>query len=87
MKETIMQYVNQYLPVAFTLLLAWIVRWGVKKLTEDCKEKNLKRIAKMQASFDTLQADLRSTLDELKECKSAMVVLEEQMTKVKGARK
>lgn len=89
MKETIMQYVNQYLPTVFELVIGFIIAYGMKKITSAFEDKIGKRLNAdvLEKRFKNLEGELRSTLDELKDCKSAMVKMEEALTKVKGARK
>lgn len=89
MKEQIVQYITDYAPVLLMLVMCFIDRFGFgntfssfrKEITESLNLKKLKK------DFDQLQGDLRSTLDELKDCKSAMIKMEEALTKIKGARK
>ena len=89
MKEQIVQYITDYAPVLLMLVMCFIDRFGFgntfssfrKEITDSLNLKKLKN------DFDQLQGDLRSTLDELKDCKSAMIKMEEALTKIKGARK
>ena len=89
MKDQIVQWVTDYAPVVLMLIMCFIDRFGFgstfssfrKDITDNLNLKKLKK------DFDKLQGDLRSTLDELKDCKSAMIKMEEALTKVKGARK
>ncbi len=89
MKDQIVQWVTEYAPVLLMLVMCFIDRFGFgntfssfrKDITDNLNLKKLKK------DFDQLQGDLRSTLDELKDCKSAMIKMEEALTKVKGARK
>lgn len=89
MKEQIIQYITDYAPVALMLVMCFIDRFGFgstfssfrKEITDSLNLKKLKK------DFDQIQGDLRSTLDELKDCKSAMIKMEESLTKIKGARK
>lgn len=89
MKEQIVQYITDYAPVLLMLVMCFIDRFGFgntfssfrKEITDSLNLKKLKK------DFDQLQGDLRSTLDELKDCKSAMIKMEEALTKIKGARK
>lgn len=89
MKETIMQYVNQYLPTVFELVIGFIIAYGMKKITDAFEDKIGKRLNAdvLAKRFEKLEGELRSTLDELKDCKSAMVQLEEALSRVKGAKK
>lgn len=89
MKEQIVQYITDYAPVLLMLVMCFIDRFGFgntfssfrKEITDSLNLKKLKN------DFDQLQGDLRSTLDELKDCKSAMIKMEEALTKIKGAHK
>ena len=89
MKDQILQWVTDYAPVVLMLIMCFIDRFGFgstfssfrKEITDNLNLKKLKK------DVDKIQVDLRSTLDELKECKSAMIKMEEALTKVKGARK
>lgn len=89
MKETIVQYLTDYAPVLLMLVMCFIDRFGFGSQFSTFKNEvnaaiNLKKLKK---EFEQIQGDLRSTLDELKDCKSAMVQLEEALSRVKGAKK
>lgn len=89
MKETIMQYVNQYLPALFEVLIGAILAFGMKKITDSFESKIGTKLNadKLTAEINQTKAELRSVTDELKDCKSAMIQLEESLSKVKGAKK
>ena len=89
MKETIMQYVNQYLPAVFELLIGAILAFGMKKITDAFESKIGTKLnaEKLAGELKKARDELRSVTDELKDCKSAMIQLEESMSRVKGAKK
>lgn len=89
MKETIMQYVNQYLPAVFELLIGAVIAFGIKKIMDafDSKIGTKLNAEKLAGELKKTKDELRSVTDELKDCKSAMIRLEESMSRVKGAKK
>lgn len=89
MKDTIMQFVNQYLPALFELLIGVILAFGMKKITDTFESKIDSKLneEKLAGDLKKTRDDLRSVTDELKECKSAMIRLEESISRVKGAKK
>lgn len=89
MKEQILQWVTDYAPVVLMLIMCFIDRFGFGSQFLNFKNEvnaaiNLKKVKK---EFEEIKGDLQSTLDELKDCKSAMIRLEESMSRVKGAKK
>ena len=89
MKEKIVQIVIDYAPVVLMFIMCFIDRFGFGSQFLNFKNEvnaaiNLKKLKK---EFEEIKGDLRSTLDELKDCKSAMVQLEESLSRVKGAKK
>lgn len=89
MKETIMQYVNQYLPTVFELVIGFIIAYGMKKITDAFESKIGTELnaEKLAGELKKTKEELRSVSDELKDCKSAMIRLEESISRVKGAKK
>lgn len=89
MKEAIMQYVNQYLPALFELLIGAVIVYGMKKINDAFESKigNELNSEKLAGELKKTKNELRSVKEELKDCKSAMIRLEESMSRVKGARK
>lgn len=89
MKETIIQYVNQYLPALFELLLGSILAFGMKKITDSFESKIGSQInaEKLAGELKKTRDELRSVTEELKDCTSAMIRLEENISRIKGAKK
>ena len=89
MKETIMQFVNQYLPAVFELLIGAVIAFGIKKIMDsfDSKIGTKLNAEKLEGELKKTKDELRSVTDELKDCKSAMIRLEESISRVKGAKK
>jgi len=89
MKEQILQFINNYLPTMFMVIVAWIVRWGVGKMSSAFKkeisdELNVKEINK---TAKDIQAEIRSTKEEINELKDELKLTVDELRKIKGARK
>ena len=86
MKETIIQYVNQYLPALFELLLGSILAFGMKKITDSFESKIGSQInaEKLAGELKKTRDELRSVTEELKDCTSAMIRLEENISRIRS---
>lgn len=89
MKDIIFQYVRQYLPTIFTLLLSWIAAWGMKKLSDSFDEKIGKKLDadKIANELNKTKEELRGVYEELKETKKELKEVAEALKKVKGTKK
>ena len=89
MKEQILQWVRDYAPVVLMFIMCFIDRFGfISQFLTFKNEVNAAiNLKKLKKEFEEIKGDLRSTIDELKDCKSAMVQLEESLSRVKGAKK
>ena len=89
MKDTIMQYLNDYIPVLLMLVMMFIDKFGFgnlfsafrKDITASFDTKNL------VSTIEDIKGELRSVTEELKEVKEEIKREREILERVKGGRK